>query len=141
MFAAVAVLSLVAAGCGDDDDDDGGSSESTPAATEDSGGGGGGGGGDGGGESLTVTADPGGAISWEPTDLNAQAGDVTIELVNQSSTPHAIEVEGNGVEEESDTVTGSNATLNVNLEPGEYEFYCPVGDHREEGMEGTLTVQ
>jgi plastocyanin len=127
---------LLAAGCGDDDDDDGGSSESTPAATEDSGGGGG-----GGGESLTVTADPGGAISWQPTDLNAQAGDVTIELVNESSTPHAIEVEGNGVEEESDTVTGGNATLNVNLKPGEYEFYCPVGNHRDQGMEGTLTVQ
>jgi plastocyanin len=129
---------LVAAGCGDDDDDGGGEAatqeESTPAATEEAGGGG------GGGEALTVTADPGGAISWEPTELTAPAGEVSIELVNESSVPHAIEVEGNGVEEETETVTGANTTLTVDLEPGEYEFYCPVGNHRD-GMTGTLTVE
>jgi plastocyanin len=140
LFAAAA---LVAAGCGDDDDDDGGG-ESTPAATEEAteapteeaaGGGG------GGGEPLTLTADAGGAISWDPTDLTAPAGEVSIELVNESSVPHAIEVEGNGVEEESETVTGANTTLTVELEPGEYELYCPVGNHRDQGMDGTLTVE
>jgi plastocyanin len=136
---------LAAAGCGDDDDDGGGggAAESTPAETptpeptEDSGGGGGG----GGGEALTLTADPGGAISWEPAELSAPAGEVSIELVNESSVPHAVEVEGNGVEEESETVTGANTTLTVDLEPGEYVFYCPVGNHRAGGMEGTLTVE
>ena len=136
---------LAAAGCGDDDDDGGGggAAESTPAETptpeptEDSGGGGGG----GGGEALTLTADPGGAIAWEPAELSAPAGEVSIELVNESSVPHAVEVEGNGVEEESETVTGANTTLTVDLEPGEYVFYCPVGNHRAGGMEGTLTVE
>jgi plastocyanin len=138
---------LAAAGCGDDDDDGGGGGESTPAATEtpaetpepaeDTGGGGGG----GGGEMLTLTADPGGAISWEPADLSAAAGEVSIELVNDSSVPHAVEVEGNGVEEESETITASTTTLTVDLEAGEYVFYCPVGNHRQGGMEGTLTVE
>jgi plastocyanin len=134
----LAAGALVAAGCGDDDDDGGSGGgeattqeESTPAPTEEAA---------GGGEALTVTADPGGAISWEPTELTAPAGEVSIELVNESSVPHAIEVEGNGVEEESETVTGANTTLSVNLEPGEYEFYCPVGNHRD-GMSGTLTVE
>jgi uncharacterized cupredoxin-like copper-binding protein len=27
------------------------------------------------------------------------------------------------------------------LEPGEYEFYCTIGSHRQLGMEGLLTVQ
>ena len=55
--------------------------------------------------------------------------------------PHAVEIEGNGVEEETETVTGEDAPpLTVDLKPGEYEFYCPVGNHRAEGMEGTLTV-
>jgi plastocyanin len=116
---------LAVAGCGGDDDE--------PAPTQESGG--------GGGQALTLTADPGGAISWEPSELSAPAGSVSIELVNESSVPHAVEVEGNGVEEESETVTGANTTLTVDLEAGEYIFYCPVGNHRQQGMEGTLTVE
>ena len=126
MLTVLLSTALLAAGCGGDDNGD------------DEGGGGGAGGGGGG---LTLTADPGGAISWEPTDLSAPAGSVTIKLVNQSDIPHAVEVEGNGVEEESETITGSDTELTVDLEAGEYTFYCPVGDHRAKGMEGTLTVE
>jgi plastocyanin len=125
---------LLTAGCGDDEDEGGGGAESSPTATEESSGG-------GGGEALTLTADPGGSISWEPGELSAAAGTVTIKLVNESSVPHAVEVEGNGVEEESETVTGGETELSVDLEPGEYTYYCPVGQHRQNGMEGTLTVQ
>ena len=125
---------LLAAGCGDDEEEGGGGAESTPTATEESSGG-------GGGEALTLTADPGGSISWEPGELSAAAGTVTIKLVNESSTPHAVEVEGNGVEEETETVTAGEVELSVDLEPGEYTYYCPVGQHRQNGMEGTLTVQ
>jgi plastocyanin len=153
-FMAIALTAgvLLAAGCGDDEDE-GGNGAATPAATEtpteapteapteepeptEEGGGGG-----GGGETLTLTADPGGAISWEPNELNAAAGTVTIELINDSSTPHAVEVEGNGVEEESETITGSTTELSVDLEAGEYVFYCPVGQHRQNGMEGQLLVE
>jgi plastocyanin len=131
---------LVAAGCGDDEDEGGGggaastpeATEEAPAEEESSG---------GGGEALTLTADPGGDISWEPADLSAAAGTVTIRLVNESDVPHAVEVEGNGVEEESETITGSETELSVDLEAGEYTFYCPVGQHRQNGMEGTLTVE
>ncbi len=133
------VLALgILAGCGDDEDEPEGGA-ATPAATEEpaeDGGGGGGGSGE-----TTLTADPGGAISWEPGALSAPAGSVTITLVNDSDTPHAVEVEGNGVEEESETITGSQTELTVDLEPGEYTYYCPVGDHRAGGMEGTLTVE
>jgi plastocyanin len=122
---------LTAAGCGGDDDD-GGSSGGT--GTEESSGGG------GGGETLTVTADPGGKIAWDKSELSAKAGKVTLKIVNESDIPHAIEVEGNGVEEETDTVTGGNAEVTVDLKAGTYEYYCPVGDHRET-MKGTLTVE
>ena len=121
---------LLAAGCGDDEEEAGGGGAATPEATEEA---------SGGGQALTLTADPGGEISWEPGELSAAAGSVTIKLVNDSSVPHAVEVEGNGVEEESETVTGAETELTVDLEPGEYTFYCPVGDHRQNGMEGTLT--
>jgi plastocyanin len=121
---------LTAAGCGGDDDS-GGSGSSGGTGTESS---------SGGGEALTVTADPGGAIKWDKSTLSAKAGKVTLKLVNESDIPHAIEVEGNGVEEETDTVTGSNAEVTVDLKPGTYKYYCPVGNHRET-MNGTLTVK
>ena len=121
---------LTAAGCGGDDDS-GGSDGSGSSSSSSSG---------GGGEALTVTADPGGEISWDKTELNAKAGSVTLKLVNQSDVPHAIEVEGNGVEEETETVTGKDAELTVDLKAGEYEYYCPVGNHKET-MKGTLTVE
>jgi len=126
---------LAAAGCGGDDDSGGSSGSSGGTGTESSGGGGGG----GGGETLTVTADPGGAISWDKSKLNAKAGNVTLKLVNQSDIPHAIEVEGNGVEKATDIVTGKDAEVTVDLKPGTYKYYCPVGNHRET-MKGTLTV-
>ena len=96
---------LAAAGCGDDDDSGSGGSGGGTGTEESSGGGG------GGGETLTVTADPGGAISWDKTELSAKAGSVTLKLVNESDIPHAIEIEGNGVEEETDTVTAANAEV------------------------------
>ena len=91
-------------------------------------------------QTLTLTADPSGALAFDTTELTASAGEVTIELVNDSGIPHNVEVEGNGVEEVSDTITAGSTDLTVTLEPGEYEFYCAVDGHKDAGMEGTLTV-
>jgi plastocyanin len=123
---------LTAAGCGGDDDNSGSSGGTGTSSNESSSS-------SGGGETLTVTADPGGAISWDKTSLSAKAGKVTLKIVNESDTPHAIEVEGNGVEEETKTVTGGSADVTVDLKPGKYEYYCPVSNHRQT-MKGTLTV-
>jgi plastocyanin len=128
----LAVGALAVAGCGGDDDNGGGSSGGTGTSSDS-------GSGSGGGEALTVTADPGGAISWDKDSLSAKAGKVTLKLVNDSEIPHAIEIEGNGVEEETKTITKSSADVTVDLKPGEYEYYCPVSNHKET-MKGTLTV-
>ena len=124
---------LLVAGCGDDEEEGGGGA-ATPEATEEAAAGG------GGGEELTLTADAGGAISWEPGELTAAAGTVTVKLVNGSTTPHAVEIEGAGVEEASETITESETEVTAELEAGEYEYYCPVGSHRQ-SMSGTLTVE
>ncbi|HWB55808.1 MAG TPA: plastocyanin/azurin family copper-binding protein [Gaiellaceae bacterium] len=134
--AALLVLSLGLAACGGDDDDEGAGAATTEETTT-----GGGGGGGGGGTTLALAADPDGALAFDKTSLEASSGEVTIDLTNDSSTPHNVEVEGMGVEEVSDTITGSTTSLTVTLEPGTYEFYCAVPGHREAGMEGTLTVQ
>ncbi len=33
-----------------------------------------------------------------------------------------------------------SSSVTVTLEPGEYVFYCSVGNHRQMGMEKTVTV-
>lgn len=69
-------------------------------------------------------------------------GTVTFKVTNDGGTDHAFEIEGHGIEEETDIIKpGDTAELTVDLsESGEYEIYCPVDDHRGKGMEGTLTV-
>ena len=136
---------LVAAGCGDDDEDsggDGGAAENPPAetttteetTTESSG--------SGGAQTLKIDADPGGQLKFTKDKLSAKAGQVTIEMGNPSDLPHAVEIEGNGVEEEGETVQkGGTSTATADLKPGTYEFYCPVPGHQEGGMTGTLTVK
>jgi hypothetical protein len=51
-------------------------------------------------------------------------------------------VEGNGVEEKTDTISpGSSAKLTVDLsKAGNYEVYCPIDGHRAMGMEAKLVV-
>jgi plastocyanin len=131
----VLALALGVAACGGDDDDDEGGAAQPPAETETGGGGGGGGGG-----TLQLAADPSGALKFDKSELTASSGEVTIELTNDSGVPHNVEIEGNGVEEESETITDGTTSVTANLEPGEYEFYCAVDGHKAAGMEGTLTV-
>jgi plastocyanin len=138
----VAALTLAACGGGDDEGSSSGSEATatetaapTETATEDSGGTS-----SGDGETLALAAPADGAIKFDKTELTAKAGKVTIDFDNPSSVPHAVEIEGNGVEEETKTITKDKASVTVDLKAGEYEFYCPVDDHRAEGMEGKLTV-
>jgi plastocyanin len=142
LIALLCALAIVAAGCGDDDDN-GSSGGSADTQTTDTGGGAGeAGGGGGAAQTLTLTADPGGAFKFDKSTLTAKAGKATVVLDNPSSLPHAVEVEGQGIEEETDTIgEGETAKVTVTLKPGKYEYYCPVDGHRAGGMEGTLTVQ
>jgi uncharacterized cupredoxin-like copper-binding protein len=138
----IGALAIPVAGCGDDDDDGGGggSGSGGGASTQPSDTGGGGGGG-GGAETLRIAADPGGALKFDKSSLTAKAGKVTIVMDNPSNLPHAVEIEGNGVEVEGETVEkGGVSKASADLKAGDYEFYCPVDGHKEAGMEGTLTV-
>ena len=81
-------------------------------------------------------------FKFDPSTVTVDApGTVTIHLTNDGEVGHAIEIEGNGVEEETETIgPGESADLTVDLGAGDYEIYCPVDGHRDQGMEGTLTV-
>jgi uncharacterized cupredoxin-like copper-binding protein len=142
LIALLAATALIAAGCGGSDnnssDNSSNSSSGTQGNTSDTTSTGGGGG--GAASSLKLTADPGGALKFITTTLSAKAGKVTVTMDNASQTPHAVEIEGNGVEKKTNTVTGGSAKVTVDLKPGKYEFYCPVDGHKAAGMKGTLTV-
>jgi len=71
------------------------------------------------------------------------AGTVTFTIANVGSIPHAFEVEGAGIEQETPVIQpGSSATLTLTLKPGTYDVYCPVGEasHKKLGMETRLKV-
>ena len=90
---------------------------------------------------LSLSADPSGALKFNKKVLSTKSGAVTINMSNPSSVPHGIAVEGNGVDKDGQTVTsGGTSTVSVTLKPGKYTFYCPVPGHRQAGMVGSLTV-
>ena len=139
---ALAAVALALSACGGDDSSDDGSSsaattsDTSAAATTTPQG--------SASTRLALSAVEDGGLSFDRRALRAAPGDVTITFENPSGNqaPHAVEIEGEGVERASGTIQpGDPATsVTANLRPGTYTFYCPVGDHREEGMEGTLTV-
>jgi plastocyanin len=97
---------------------------------------------EGGEGALTLAADAGGDLSFDRQTLETPAGEVTIRMENPSSLPHNVSIEGDGVDEEGETVEeGGTSEVSAELSAGEYTFYCSVAGHREGGMEGTLTVR
>lgn len=79
----------------------------------------------------------------ELSEHTIAAGVVTFTIANVGSIPHAFEVEGQGIEQETPVIQpGSSAMLTLTLKPGTYEVYCPVGEasHKKLGMETHLKV-
>ena len=120
----IAVLMLALAGCGGDGNDSGGGTTTTAAAA---------------GTPVTMSLVD---FALEPKTVQLDApGTYTFMVTNNGQTSHALEIEGNGVEEETDTLSpGDSAEVTVELTAGEYELYCPIDGHRAQGMEGTLVV-
>jgi len=90
---------------------------------------------------LALAADPTGNLRFDKKTLSAKAGKVTIDFTNKSQVGHDVVV-AKGATKIGGTpiITNSQASLNVNLKPGQYVFYCSVPGHRQAGMQGTLTV-
>jgi uncharacterized cupredoxin-like copper-binding protein len=98
----------------------------------------------GGGSTVKFTAEDSNGLKFDKKTATAKAGAVTLTMDNPSgnSQPHAIAVEGNGVDKDGTPVQPGQgpSKISVKLKPGKYEFYCPVDGHKQAGMEGTLTV-
>lgn len=79
----------------------------------------------------------------DPADPQvSKSGVVEIRVGNNGGVDHSLEVEGPDGEAETPTLPpGDSASLKVDLPAGEYTWYCPIANHRELGMEGTITVE
>jgi plastocyanin len=90
---------------------------------------------------LKLAANPAGQLAYEPKQLNAKAGKVTIDFANASPIEHDVAVaQGSSIVGQTPVFSGGAKTLSLNLKPGTYKFFCTVPGHRQAGMEGTLTV-
>ena len=81
--------------------------------------------------------------SLNPTTVTvSKTGTYEIKVTNKGTIAHALQIEGNGVEEKTgDIQPGAGATLRVTLaKDGSYDLYCPIDGHRGQGMKGTVTV-
>ena len=84
---------------------------------------------------------------FEPSSITVPAGrPVTFMVENVGQFPHDLHIEGHGVVFEvvgggGNVAAGQSASGTTTFTtPGTYEFWCPVGNHRDRGMVGTLTV-
>jgi plastocyanin len=103
---------------------------------------------EGGGEAVATSsvfdlaADPSGASAYDRTTGLVKAGAVTIHLTNESGQQHNVAVgQGSRVLAESKIITRGSTDIRLDLQPGEYAYFCEVDAHRAAGMEGTLTVR
>ncbi|MGH2922527.1 MAG: plastocyanin/azurin family copper-binding protein [Solirubrobacterales bacterium] len=131
LLVAIALALFGLAACGDDDDG-GGETTVETTTTETAAGGAGGG--------VEITTSEG--ISYDQNSAETAAGAVTVSYDNQADIPHDVTIEDESGTElgGTDLITASSAETTVDLQPGTYTFYCSVPGHRDDGMEGTLTV-
>jgi uncharacterized cupredoxin-like copper-binding protein len=75
-----------------------------------------------------------------PTSL--PAGVHVFDVANNGNGEHNFTVEGQGIMTEfvTDLTSGQTQSMQIYLAAGTYTVYCPIGDHRTQGMETSLTV-
>lgn len=140
---ALILASFAFVACGSSDDD---STSATTATTESQSEGGGGKEAEGGtaGASATVDiASPSSGLAYTSDSASAKGGKVTVNYTNPQPLSHDVAIEdANGKTlGKTDLVTEGSGSTVIDLEPGEYTFYCTVPGHREAGMEGSLSVK
>ena len=122
-----ALLALAAAGCGGDDEDGGAPGQ------------------DGGAQEAAVELREF-AIESARLELKRRA---TLDVRNSGAIAHNLTIErGPDATQPSERLAGTSTfggreseRLRVDLPPGRYALVCTVGDHRERGMVGSLTVR
>lgn len=125
---AAAALALTLAACSSGGDAGGNGADSAD---------GGGGSAEAGAVTFVGTDD----VAWESESVSTSAGSNELTLECGDAVPHGLAIEG--VQDGAELAAcegGGTGDATVDLEAGDYTFFCTVDGHREQGMEGTLTV-
>lgn len=76
-----------------------------------------------------------------PHKIRTRPGTVTFVLRNEGRFAHNFHLEGPGVEAHAEKFSpGRTIRLEVALQEGEYKISCPLSNHDQRGMHGTLVV-
>jgi uncharacterized cupredoxin-like copper-binding protein len=95
-------------------------------------------------KTVRLSADASGKLKFNKSKITVTHGKVAFVMKNPSGSgkPHAVSVEGKGVDKDGKTVQpGGTSKVTVTLKKGTYEFYCPVDGHEAAGMKGKITVK
>jgi plastocyanin len=81
------------------------------------------------------------SLDFVPSEVEAEAGTVSVALTSEGG-PHTFTIElSEGDETVAQVFIGAETDIGgIDLEAGTYTFYGAIPPHRDEGMEGTLTV-
>jgi plastocyanin len=97
------------------------------------------------GSSAQLSADPNGILAYDATELTAtpKNGSIEIDFTNASLASHDVRIEDASGKDVggSEIISEGEQSVKLDLEPGEYTFFCSVGGHRQAGMEGKLTIE
>jgi plastocyanin len=126
--AALAIAAGFLTACGGDSGD--GAAASPPASESADG---------GAAESITATeADF--TISLDDDSLSPGTYEITVDNEGKATHDLVVEKDGADVAGTDKIQPGESATLTVDLESGDYVFYCSIGTHRSMGMEIDVSV-
>jgi len=90
-------------------------------------------------ESITATeADF--TISLDEDSLSPGSYEITVNNEGDATHDLVVERDGEDVAGTEEIQPGESATLTVELESGDYVFYCSIGTHRSMGMEIEVSV-
>lgn len=131
MAALVGVMSVTLAACGDD-------AKPAPGSTAVSATAGPTAGAANNGEKFKVVLNE---WSITPSTLEVPSGPATLVVSNGGTFAHNLTIVGTDSKTANFTTADGPQTLEINLQPGTYQWECSITGHPEKGMKGTLTVK
>jgi mono/diheme cytochrome c family protein len=90
---------------------------------------------------LTIPADPTGALAYVTSKASAPPGSIKFVMPNKAPIQHNSAIKGPATGAGPIVASGGTSTFTANLKPGSYTFFCQVPGHEAGGMKGTLTVK